>query len=888
MNDTTLNCKDEQRRQKVRAQRRNGLDYVEVSDHTQTLLCVHFLGPVPCHLSEKNIRIQGGQRIQNIQVVSIYPKSPQPDVPVNCLQVTVDKPGDFSPYTLQVVADTPNQPHPDFDPRYAQVSFSFKVNCPSDLDCKTPTICPPEQRPEPEINYLAKDYASFRQLMLDRLALIMPEWRERHVPDLGITLLELLAYVGDHLSYYQDAVATEAYLDTARQRISVRRHVRLVDYFMHEGCNARTWVWLEVGEGIEKKLPLKPQDFYLITRYPNAPSNGTVLTADQLRTVPVRQYEIFEPITTNSIDLYGAHNQIHFYTWGNRQCCLPKGATTATLLDEWQPPAEITPPKSNPKQEDGCDDDNPAPPHPPERKLKLKKGDILIFEEVKGATTGNPADAELTHRHAIRLVNVVPLEDTLYPQKVTGINGTLPTPVVEITWAMEDALPFPLCLSAIGPAPDCTLITDITVAHGNVILVDHGQTRIPPEPLETVELKKELLHCEGEGQAADITTIPVPYRPSLKYAPLTFRQPLSAQELSQTPASKLLTQNPRCALPQITALIGVPADYREEIDPRHPPDRPQWRWTPRPDLLNSHSQDRHFVVEMDNEGNAHLRFGDGELGQQPQAGTRFFATYRIGNGPAGNLGADTISHIVFRQLFDPGSSLQPYNPLSARGGIAPEPLSEVKLYAPHTFRKELQRAIIAQDYSDLVMRDFGDRVQQAGATLRWTGSWYEVLVAIDPLGTETPSAALLKEIGDRLYRYRRMGHDVVVKAAVYVSLDIAMTVCVQPDYLRGHVKAALLDVFSNRKLPAGQLGFFAPDNLTFGTGIALSKLVAYARAVTGVDNVTITTLKRLGEVVIVTLLTGILPMGPLEIPRLDNDPNFPENGKLTLNMRGGR
>ena len=73
----------------------------------------------------------------------------------------------------------------------------------------------------------------------------MPDWRERHVPDLGIALVELLAYVGDHLSYYQDAVATEAYLDTARQRISVRRHARLVDYPMHEGCNARAWVFVD-------------------------------------------------------------------------------------------------------------------------------------------------------------------------------------------------------------------------------------------------------------------------------------------------------------------------------------------------------------------------------------------------------------------------------------------------------------------------------------------------------------------------------------------------------------------------------------------------------------------------------------------------------------------
>jgi hypothetical protein len=49
----------------------------------------------------------------------------------------------------------------------------------------------------------------------------------------------MLAYAADQLSYYQDAVATEAYLGTARRRTSARRHARLVDYFMHDGANAR-------------------------------------------------------------------------------------------------------------------------------------------------------------------------------------------------------------------------------------------------------------------------------------------------------------------------------------------------------------------------------------------------------------------------------------------------------------------------------------------------------------------------------------------------------------------------------------------------------------------------------------------------------------------------
>ena len=79
--------------------------------------------------------------------------------------------------------------------------------------------------------------------MLDRLSLLAPGLAASAArPTSGVALVELLAYVADELSYRQDAVATEAYLATARRRISLRRHARLVDYLMHEGCNARAWV----------------------------------------------------------------------------------------------------------------------------------------------------------------------------------------------------------------------------------------------------------------------------------------------------------------------------------------------------------------------------------------------------------------------------------------------------------------------------------------------------------------------------------------------------------------------------------------------------------------------------------------------------------------------
>src|SRR5262249_4999943 len=133
------------------------------------------------------------------------------------------------------------KPPAGFDPVYAAVKFSFKVGCPEDVDCRPLSECEAPGPPAP-VDYLAKDYSSFRRLMLDRLGVLVPGWRERRTADIGIALVELLAYVGDHLSYYQDAVATEAYLGTARRRVSVQRHLRLVDYRLHEGCNARTFV----------------------------------------------------------------------------------------------------------------------------------------------------------------------------------------------------------------------------------------------------------------------------------------------------------------------------------------------------------------------------------------------------------------------------------------------------------------------------------------------------------------------------------------------------------------------------------------------------------------------------------------------------------------------
>jgi hypothetical protein len=883
MKPVSLDCGVAERRRKLfkNDKKLNGMDFLDVSED-QLSLCVHFFGEIPEGITLENIRIEGGRRIRDIRATNVSIDRADEDAD-DCLHITLDRFGDFSTYRLCLIEAPPPdekiaekhkcEPPTGLDPRYSCLDFTFKADCPSDFDCRPVDECPPETLPAPEINYLAKDYASFRQLMLDHLALTMPEWRERHVPDIGITLVELLAYAGDHLSYYQDAVATEAHLDTARLRTSVRRHVRLVDYRMHEGVNARAWVTVETGADL---LGKPAGGFYFITGFPNVPaSSGHVVWADDLAGVPHGRYEVFEPLTAHPGEKFNfrrAHSMIGFYTWGDTECCLPQGATRATLLDEDKTPAD--PPKPSAAQPNlpaSYDDGKP-------RALHLECGDVLIFEEFIGPTTGNPADADKTRRHAVRITRVTQCVDRLYGKNV-----------VEIEWGVEDALPFPFCLSARLPAPDCSIKQDISVARGNVVLVDHGRLVGEHETYGPVDKKETIGECACEGSVIETTDIPHKFTAELHERPLTFSEPLEPC----ASAARSIEQDPRRAIP---ALALVEDDEAVKDGKAVKNDKAGTVWQPQYDLLSSGGDDRHFVVEIDDARKAKLRFGDGELGRMPAVGTVFRPIarpddisrrgYRVGSGPDGNVGRDTITYIVLRTETWSGISVMPRNPLPARGGTAPEPVAMAKLLAPTAFRTRRERAITAEDYAELAQRD--SHIQRAAADLRWTGSWYEARVSVDPLHTTEFDAPLSQRIAASLEKFRRVGHDLAVGAARYVPIELAIHCCVLPHYAAGQIKAELAKVFSDRRLADGRFGFFHPDRLTFGSDIYLSQIVAAAQAVEGVASVKVCTLRRQHEPEGDALDSGVLRLGALEIAQLANDPNYPENGKLTLKVEGGR
>jgi predicted phage baseplate assembly protein len=266
----------------------------------------------------------------------------------------------------------------------------------------------------------------------------------------------------------------------------------------------------------------------------------------------------------------------------------------------------------------------------------------------------------------------------------------------------------------------------------------------------------------------------------------------------------------------------------------------------------------------------------------------FNAHYRIGNGSAGNVGAETLSHMVLRAGdgmsigYDWSKIKAIRNPLAAWGGADPETSEQIRTYAPQAFKKQ-ERAVNAPDYAEIAMRYPG--IQQAAATVRWTGSWYTVYVTIDRKDGKTVDDAFIAEIKTYLNCFRMAGYDIEVNGPLFVPLDVACNVCVKPGYFTMDVKKALLDTFSSREFNDGGRGFFHPDHFTFGQAVYLSRIYATAMAVEGVAALEVTKLQRLGKNAAGELADGKLGVGRLEVVRLDNDPNFPEKGKLEFTMR---
>jgi predicted phage baseplate assembly protein len=153
------------------------------------------------------------------------------------LLVSFPQVGGPSTYTARLVEDRDGDP---IHPFFTSADFVFTIDCERG-DCIPPTtVAPSLPKKAPAIDYLTKDYTGFLQLLADRVRVTNPRWADLAPASFERVLVELLSHHGDMLSYFQDRVANEAFIDTASQRYSLRQHGVLLGYPLFDGAAAQT------------------------------------------------------------------------------------------------------------------------------------------------------------------------------------------------------------------------------------------------------------------------------------------------------------------------------------------------------------------------------------------------------------------------------------------------------------------------------------------------------------------------------------------------------------------------------------------------------------------------------------------------------------------------
>ncbi len=797
-----------------------GLDYIQVEwledPEDEWLLLVHFIPAAPGLEGKQvapetvnfgNISItKGGVVSSDVKLLELV------SIEGNLLTLKVKHPlkssdseEESNSYQLKLINIVPK-----LDPFFEELSFSFRK--PEQISTQVDPQQPPpgelKTQESIEITYLAKDYSSFRQLILDRLSVVMLQWRERNPADIGIVLTEILAYTADSASYYQDAVATEAYLSKARQRISIRRHCRLVDYVLHEGCNARVWVYLQ----LEPEMPpvMLNKNSVLVT---GAATSTPVLhpdTREGQEVLKKKGAQVFQ--TLHDLELRSQHNEIEFYAWGDPEFCLKKGTTKATLVGHLK---------------------------------HLQRGDLLLLEEVTNPQTGEEGKPE--HRQVVRLTKVnAELEDLIGGRFKDPPDNTA-VPLTEIEWALPDALQFSLWVAK----PSCPKNTSpLSVARGNIVLADHGKS-------------------EEENDLPEVQALS-DYRPQLSKRDLTYREVYQHEQAKEQPAAKILQQHPENAVPVLSlqSFAGNSGDGET--------------WQVQPDLLNSNQFASDFVVEMESDRTAHLRFGDGNLGKAPLADSTMKASYRRGNGAAGNVGREAITHLLHSELV--GKITQIYNPLAAQGGIDPEPIAEARLNAPQALRIR-QNCVTEADYVEVMQRH--PEVQKAAAQLRWTGSWYTMFIAVDRYEGKPINQEFKEELHNYIEPFRLMGHDLEIVEPTFVPLDIVLEITIKEGYFQSSIRRTLEETFGNKDYQSGKRGFFHPDNLSFGQPVFLSRIIQQAMDIDGVYRAEVGRFQVWGQTPRDELNQGVIATDSLSIVQVDNNPYTPEYGLINFELEGG-
>ena len=623
-----------------------------------------------------------------------------------------------------------------------------------DFDCAPALRLPARGPPSaPAIDYLAKDYQRFRRLMLDRLSLLAPELDGAQRAPTSASRSSSCSPTSPTSSRTgRTRSPPRRTSHTARRRTSLRRHARLVDYVVHEGCNARAWVRVLVDvDGVVPAAAATP----LLTRVPDAAGRGSRPAARRSSRARGAAPSCSRRSRRCADELlYASHERFDFWTWGDAGCCLPRGATVGDARSATT--------------------------------RSCRPATCSCSRRSQGRVTGAPTTPTRRSALAVRLDARQSRRATRPAASSTTRRRTTPSTSPRSRWDDADALPFPLCISRRGRRR-----ARRREAWGNIVLADHGRTRPgraarrgAAPVLPTVE-RDGCDPCDTRSRAGP-DPLPADARRTRRVTQTRGRRPRevrarcrrppgdSTSELaSRTVARRVpgrcsrASRHPRrtspssaaataswsvsdgdtVALPQlgrrdaarcsrrpvlaaersrrIRARPCRPIALAARCSDRHEP------WTPQLDLLGSDGD----AARVRRRGRARRRrrccaSATASTAAGPSTGTAFDGDLPRRQRRRRQRRRAARSPTSSRR---DGVVLGVTNPLPAGGGIDPEPADAIRRDAPEAYLAVQERAVTAADYA----RGRSERdphVQRPPATFRWTGSWHTVFVTADRAG----------------------------------------------------------------------------------------------------------------------------------------------------------
>jgi|GEM_PF-2528805 hypothetical protein len=841
-----------------------GIDFVQIKDKDiQTTLQVFFIvepddlsaplvdgGALPVALTAAErdaIEIYSQSSGQHIQVTSanwIEKDSCTTDSGADTriiLEINVPEPGGFELYELTLHFE-------QLDRFFNSSIFSFKQACPTGLDCGKETECPIEGKKDVNVDYLARDFWSYRSALIDFASQYYPEWEEKIEADQAMMILEVMAALGDEFAYTQDRYALEAYLSTATQTQNVINHAKLVDYEVGRGQSAVTT--LIVGAtGLPQYTRIRDDSS-------SVEPDTVYALKESIGAIP------FQLIEKNWLHPRWNQAQVHMPDAG--EPCLEIGATEAYL--------KLSPPVDSEL--------------PPDVAFSSAENFWLGRRMILRSGVGIPDEPKRSWM--VVITEVEPYEDPLILDPDTG----LPTVLTRVAWSKEHALPFQMPYSSAYAYLNCVdAIAGETVKEYFRI----GSTQTITEKYTSSLNDFEL------AQLADLPPAVERLGACVESRGLILRYGLVdsiSEGIAWSAAQQGQISEPLISITEVEPDASNP----ERLQYQPFPGSLNWQYVNS--VLNAHSESAIYTVEhgywgevkryqkpsgdvvhydyVSNEGFS-VRFGDGTFGRLPNEGAILQVTYLTAPGTNANLSSDTIT--LLASPTDNSISLDyaewVTNPFSINSATEAESIESIKDNAPEAYQHLPLRAVKLEDYQEILERD--ERVQQSRASSRWTGSWTTDFISVDPMDTTFMSQELRNGIKDTLDCIRQAGRSVCHKAAIYLPIDLKVEVCTKSDFQNAKVIRSIQSALTDRN---NVNAFFHPNNFSFGDPLIRSKLEAAIQSVDGVKGIENIQIRKKGESSFKNF-DASLHVAAHEIIQITNNPEHPETGHVSINAHGG-